>query len=440
MTTTASLVDTAELRDWVAEARQRTFELMADIDEDRLVGPQLHIVNPALWELGHVAWFQEKWVLRTALRRPPRRQQVDALYDSAAIPHTARWQLPLLALEQVRTYLRDVRDAVLEALQQPTVEPDLAYAVRLSVHHEDMHAEALTYTRQTHGWPPPRLSGIDPRQPCGEVPGDAATGDAEIPGGTFWIGAERDAPFVFDNEQWAHPVELAPFRIARRTVTQGEFAAFVEDGGYRNQAHWTPAGWTWRSSAAAEHPVYWRRDGGGWLRRHFDRWLPLEADLPVIHVNAHEAEAYCRWAGRRLPTEMEWEAAAAGTLHGWPAAFDRVKRTYPWGDHAPTSQQARLDWAGMGPCPVGALPQGDSFFGCRQMQGNVWEWTASDFLPYPGFAPGPYREYSQPWFGTHRVLRGAGWATRSRLARNVYRNYFRPHRRDVFGGFRTCAL
>jgi iron(II)-dependent oxidoreductase len=214
-------------------------------------------------------------------------------------------------------------------------------------------------------------------------------------------------------------------------VTQQEFAAFVEADGYRRRELWSDAGWAWREKSAATHPVYWERDGkGGWLRRDFDRRVPLEPHRPVLHVCWHEAEAYCRWAGRRLPTEAEWELAASG--------FE--KRRFPWGDDDPTPERANLDALAAGCADVGAFAAGYGPFGCRQMLGNVWEWTADDFGPYPGFVPDPYREYSQPWFGTHKVLRGGCRVTRGRLLRNSWRNYYTPDRRDVWAGFRTCAV
>jgi iron(II)-dependent oxidoreductase len=261
-----------------------------------------------------------------------------------------------------------------------------------------------------------------------------------VPGGIFQLGATPAEPFVFDNEKWAHPVHLKPFRIARAPVTQAEFAAFVEDNGYRRQELWSPQGWQWREGTAAEHPVYWQRQAQGWQRRDFDRWRLLEPHRPVLHVNWYEADAYCRWARRRLPSEAEWEAAAGSE----PAANGRElaqhKRRFPWGDICPTGRQANLEWENLGCVDVAALETGDSAFGCRQMIGNVWEWTADDFGPYPGFAADPYRDYSLPWFGTHKVLRGGCWATRARLLRNTWRNFYTPDRRDVWAGFRTCAI
>jgi iron(II)-dependent oxidoreductase len=259
-----------------------------------------------------------------------------------------------------------------------------------------------------------------------------------VPGGRFDLGAVPDGSFVFDNEKWAHPVDVPPFRIGRAPVTNAEFTAFVDDGGYQQPRFWSDAGWTWRAGVGAEHPVYWQRAAGGaWLQRRFDAYGLLEPHLPVLHVNWYEAEAYCAWAGRRLPTEAEWEMAASaepGEGGAWR------KRRFPWGNAAPTPERANLDWQRRGCIPVGALPAGDSYFGCRQMIGNVWEWTATTFGPYPGFVADPYQEYSQPWFGDHKVLRGGCWATRSRLIRTTWRNFYTPDRRDVWAGFRTCAL
>ena len=225
----------------------------------------------------------------------------------------------------------------------------------------------------------------------------ADLGDAHVPGGTYRLGAERPTdgipgPFVFDNEKWAHDVDVAPFSIARGVITDGEFAAFVDDGGYRRRDLWTDGGWAWRTSTNADAPAYWRRNGSHWLRRCFDHWLPLDPHCPLVHVNAFEAEAYCRWAGRRLPTEAEWEVAATGA------------------------------------------------FGVRQLVDDVWQWTSTPFAPYPGFTVDPYKEYSEPWFHTHRVLRGGCAFTRARLLRNTWRNFYTSDRRDVWAGFRTCAL
>jgi iron(II)-dependent oxidoreductase len=437
-TAETAALGTTDLGAAVAEARSRTLDLMGDLGPDALLGPELAIVNPPLWEAGHVAWFQEKWVLRPAAGPPPIHAESDALYDSSAIAHDLRWNLPLFTRDGVFRYLEEVRDRVLERLAGGR-EPSAAerYFVLLSVFHEDMHTEAFTYTRQTLGQPAPRFLAAAPdREGGGPLPGDA-----EVPGGLFKIGAvPGDEPFVFDNEKWAHAREVRPFRIARAPVTQAELRAWVEDGGYRRRELWSEDGWQWREGAAAETPVHWRREpGGSWLRRDFDRWVPLEPHRPALHVSWHEAEAWCRWARRRLPTELEWEVAASAEPSG--LALSRVRRRFPWGSAPPTPERANLDWRAAGCLDVGALPAGDSPWGCRQMIGNVWEWTASDFLPYPGFEADPYRDYSQPWFGPgHKVLRGGAWTTRARLLRNTWRNFYPPDRRDVWAGFRTCAV
>ncbi len=433
------MVTVKELAEFVSDARERSLELVADLNDDQLLGPRLPIVNPPLWEIGHLAWFQERWVLRHAGKQRPIRADGDSLYDSSSVPHDTRWDLPLPSRRETISYLLEVRDRVLERLHGHTLSQDDVYFVLLSVFHEDMHTEAFTYTRQTLLYPAPRLfHAAPPGQPTalpnGVVDGGALPGDVEIRGGTFLLGATPEEPFVFDNEKWAHPVAVKPFAIARAAVTQAEFAAFADDGGYRRTALWNQGGWQWREAAGAEHPVYWQRDSDGhWLRRHFTEWVPLEPHHPVIHVNWYEAEAYCRWAGRRLPTEAEWEVAASAD------PTEGRKRRFPWGDEPPTPSRANLDWRAMSCVDVGALPEGDSAFGCRQMIGNVWEWTSSDFLPYPGFLADPYEDYSQPWFGTRKVLRGGCWATRARLLRNTWRNFFTPDRRDTWTGFRTCV-
>ncbi|GEJ58080.1 ergothioneine biosynthesis protein EgtB [Anaeromyxobacter diazotrophicus] len=359
------------------EARRRTLQLEAAAAESELAVPRLAIVNPPLWELGHVGWFQEKWVLRHAAGRPPLRPDGDAFYDSAAVPHDARWELALPGRAETLSYLREVEREVLALVAGGAAE---RYFVELSVFHEDMHFEAMAFTRQTLARSAPPL----PPAAAGRAGAELA-GDVPVEGGTRLVGARAGDGFVFDNEKWAHPVALAPFAIARAPVSQGRFAEFVEDGGYRRRELWGEAGWRWRAAAEAAAPVYWARRDGGWARRDFDRWVPLEPDRPMVHACWYEAEAWCRWAGRRLPSEAEWEAAAGA---------------FTWG--------------------------------------AVWEWTASDFLPYPGFSPDPYREYSQPWFGSHKVLRGGSFATPRRLLRATFRNFYTPDRRDPWAGFRTC--
>lgn len=355
------LADPAALERDLLSSRSRVRRMTDDLAGARLLGPKLAIVNPPLWEIGHVSWFQERWCLR--LRADGTLGDsllpgADALYDSSVVVHATRWNLPLPDLEATRAYGERVLEMVRERLAREPQSQTLQYFVRLVTFHEDMHAEAFHYTRQTLGYadpdPLPRPSGCSSQ-------------DLEVEGGRVLLGARPGDGFVFDNEKWAHEVELAPFRIARAPVTNAEYLAFVEQGG------------------AA--PRYWKKQDGGWLQRRFERWLPLAADEPLRHVSWHEAQAYCAWAKRRLPTEAEWECASRALAYG-----------------------------------------------------QVWEWTESTFRPYPGFVPDPYQEYSAPWFGTHKVLRGGSFATPRRLMRPSFRNFFTPERGDVFSGFRTCAL
>ena len=433
------------------EACDRTLELVADLTHEQMMGPRLSTTNPLLWDIGHSAWFQEFWVLRHFHQQAPVLSQGDALYDSARIAHDTRWDLPLPSEAETINYKRRVLDRVIDLHGQRNPNSsereeryDEIYFLRLALLHEYMHAEAITYARQTLGYSAPRLSAayrsLETKED-GENSSGEKLSDIHLPGGIFSLGSSPDAPFVFDNEQWAHEVTVKPYSMARTAVTNREFAAFVDDSGYRRPELWTTPGWHWRERAAAEHPVYWQpASGGRWLGRNFDQWVQLEENLPILHVNWHEADAYSRWAGRRLPTEAEWEFAASSDSVSDTQESPAGKRRFPWGDNPPAPDRANLDWRAMGCLNVDALSAGDSVFGCRQMIGNVWEWTASDFGPYPGFAPGPYKEYSAPWFGDHKVLRGGCWATRSGLISNVYRNFYKPDRRDVWAGFRTCSL
>ena len=426
-----------QLIDWVCDARQRAFELIADLTDDQMMGPMLPTVNPLLWEIGHLAWFQSRWALRHAGGEDPVHADEDALYDSIAIAHDSRWDLLLPSRAKTLEYLRTVRDRVVKRLQTDPSSEDRYHALYATL-HEDMHTEAITYTRQTLGYPAPQFSIVleknDKITSGGPLPGDA-----QIPGGTFMLGSTPQDPFVFDNEKWAHPVEVEPFAIGRAPVTQAQFLRFVEDDGYHRQAYWDAEGWDWRGATGAEHPVYWRQVATGWQRRHFDQWNPLEEHLPIIHVSWYEAQAYARWAERRLPTEAEWEVAAAAEPSADGKGLSEHRRRFPWGETEPTPEHANLDWRAMSCIDVGALPLGDSAFGCRQMIGNAWEWTSDAFRPFPGFVADPYEDYSAPWFNTRKVMLGGCWATRSRLIRNNYRNFQTPDRRDIWVGFRTCA-
>ena len=422
------------LVDDLNDTRQRTLELVDGLDQQQIIGPQLDIVNPLLWEIGHVAYFYELWTLRHQDNADPLLSNADELYDSISIAHNDRWNLPLLSLDDTKTYMQQVQDAVINRLKNGRVSAQDIYLTRYALFHEDMHTEAFTYTRRTLDYPAPIFANSlldDETYNAGPL-----EGDVKIKGGHFMLGAHENTNFCFDNEKWQHPVIIKPFAIARAATTYKQYAEFVDDGGYTDKQFWDEKGWDWLQKNNVTTANGWKQDSNGnWLIKHFDQWQTMRPHAAVIHINWFEASAWCRWAGRRLPTEVEWELAASGS-----PGSNEDKDLYPWGNEIPTEKHVNMNSRAMRTIDVGALADGDSAYGCRQMLGNVWEWTADTFNPYPGFTPDMYQDYSQPLFGQTKVLRGGGWATRSRLIRNTWRNYYGPERNDVFAGFRTCAL
>jgi len=381
------------LADALHDARATTLARTLDAGDDAWRVPERPGLNPVAWELGHVAWFAEFWILRGPHRRnadgfvdaarSPVIAGPDAVFDSARLAHAERWRVALPSRAEVVARLDAQLDACLEAVARDEGDDDANYFHRLALFHEDMHGEAFAWLRATLGWPAPAglaLPSLPTREPL------------RIDGGEVALGRAANARgFAFDNEQPGMPVRLAPFEIDATPLRNADYVAFVEAGGYDDAALWPGPAGAWRARQASSHPARWRRDASGaWQMRWFDRWLPLDAAAPVIHVSAWEAEAYCRWAGRRLPRAAEWEHAAGDPRFMW----------------------------GRG----------------------VWEWTADAFLPYPGFVAGPYADYSRPWFGDHRELRGGAFATAERLHDPRYRNFFVADRNDVFAGFRTAAL
>ena len=423
-----------ELVQALLDTRQRELEVLSGLTHEQLFGSPLHIIEPPIWEMGHVGWFQERWILRHLDEAGPVSDYGDSLYDSFNIPNAQRWDLAFPSKKETVAYITKVLERCIDRLagREPTDKE--IYFYRLVINHEDMHSETMVHIRQTMGYSQPQITNRLTKPIA--IDESFEQHDVAIPGGTFNLGATLDMPFVLDNEKWAHPLEIAPFSIAATPVTNAQFQAFVEAGGYLAREFWSDTGWAWQQEAQATHPVYWQREAdGSWCVRVFDGYAPLEPFLPMMNVNFYEANAYCRWAGRRLPTEAEWELAASST-----SALNGRKTLYPWGDQSPTPATANLDSMALGPIDVRALPDSDSAFGCRQMIGNIWEWTASTFDAYPGFEIDPYDTYSAPSFGQQKVLRGGCWVTRSRVIRNTWRNFYTPDRNNIFAGFRTCAL
>ena len=425
---------TPDLLAALTDARNVELEIFRGIADSQLLGRQAHFLEPPIWEIGHVGWFQEYWLLRHLGRAETLLPGSDGIYDSFNVSYRLRWTHPYPSRGDTLSYISEVLKRSIGRIEGREPSEEERYFYTLAALHEDMHAENLTLVLQSLGYARPKLSSFD--RSAANPPVDEAyqPRDVAVPGGTFMLGAEPGGPFVFDNEKWAHPVILEPFRISSTPVTNAQFQAFVDDGGYRRREVWSAQGWDWRRRARVDHPLFWIADGRRWGEQVFDEVVPLRPWHPVVCVSWWEAEAWCKWARRRLPTEAEWEMAAS---------FDpktRGKRRFPWGEEPPTPDRANLDHRAGGTIDVRALPAGDSALGCRQMIGNVWEWVASTFAAYPGFVCDPYKEYSQPYFGRKKVLKGGCWTTRARLIRNTWRNFYMRQRRNIFAGFRTCPL
>lgn len=423
------------------DARSRTLALVENLDDQQLMGEVLPTVNPLRWEIAHAAYFHETWVLRHLGGQPPINKEADALFDSIEIQHKDRWDLPLPSLQNTFTYMNEVLQRELELLRKIELNKQAKYFYLLALFHEDMHNEAFLCTRQTLAFPKPNYIASNS---CDENRSAIVNEDMEIPGGQFMLGAERNDEFIFDNEKWAHKTYVAPFSIAKYSVNNEHYLEFVEAGGYQKEIYWSPAAWKWLQEKKLQHPVYWKKDcDKQWHVREFDYWQPLKLSHAVCHISWYEAQAFCKWSNRRLPTEAEWEFAAA--CHATEINSDQNEKIiYPesisLGEDEFVNHHANLDCAQLGTTAVDDFAESDNKFGCRQMFGNVWEWTSSSFEPYPGFSPDWYTEYSRPLFSETKVLRGGAWPTRSRMLRTTLRNYYGADRNDVFAGFRTCAI
>jgi gamma-glutamyl hercynylcysteine S-oxide synthase len=381
------------------EARHRTLQLVAPLSDEQLNRVYSPILSPLAWDLGHIANFEELWLVQTVGRREPLDGELGRFYDAIENPRSTRNELPILRGDDLRSYLDDVRGRTLEVLEGANLEspedPLLAdaFVYELILAHEHQHNETMLQLLQMVE----EYEPTETRPTPGERQG-AGPEMVEVEGGEVMIGA-RPEGFAYDNERPRHAIELEPFWIDRTPVTNRSYAEYVKDTG-------------------AEPPMYWEPDGaGGWVRTAMGRRDPLDPDQPVVHVSWDEADAFARWAGKRLPTELEWEAAAQGADRG----------------------HANLDHLAFGCAPAGAYPEGASDCGAVQMLGDVWEWTSSDFTAYPGFRAFPYPEYSEVFFGdTYKVLRGGAWATRRNVIRRSFRNWDLAERRQIFAGVR-CA-
>ncbi|MFE3329160.1 ergothioneine biosynthesis protein EgtB [Streptomyces sp. NPDC059176] len=412
-------------------ARARTALLTTCVDDHDLTAQHSPLMSPLVWDLAHIGNQEEQWLLRAVAGRDAMRPEIDSVYDAFEHPRAARPSLPLLSPAESRRYASDVRGRVLDVLASTPLHgsrlTDAAFAFGMIAQHEQQHDETMLITHQLRRGPAALHA---PEPPPGSTFGLPA--EVLVPAGPFTMGTSTE-PWALDNERPAHQRHVAAFHIDTTPVTNGAFQAFIADGGYTDERWWVPEGWDQIRKHDIGAPLFWRPEGGQWLRRRFGVTEPVPEDEPVLHVSWYEADAYARWAGRRLPTETEWEKAARHD-----PASDRSLR-YPWGDADPTPEHANLGQRHLRPAPVGAYPGGASPLGVRQMIGDVWEWTSSDFLPYPGFVAFPYREYSEVFFGgDYKVLRGGSFAVDPVACRGTFRNWDLPVRRQIFSGFRTA--
>jgi len=403
-----------ELAAALSRAREATLRLVEPVDDEQMVAQVSPIMSPLVWDLAHIAWFEELWLVQRVGGDESSDERLDDVYDAFRHFRGERSRLPILRPPEARAYLKSVRQhalRVLEGVALDHADPLLrdGYVYGLVLQHELQHQETMLQTLQLSGVAYATPSHDDLRTP-------PKPEDVLVPADSLTLGT-NEQPWAYDNEQPARVIDLPAFWVERHPVTNERFAEFVEDGGYRKRRYWSDDGWQWLREERVEAPLYWQRGSGGWVRRRFGRSEPVPPAEPVQHISFYEAEAVAAWAGKRLPTEAEWENAAQG---------------------ADSDRDGNLGRESFGPLPVAR--RATSLVGCDCMLGDVWEWTSSAFTGYPGFTAFPYAEYSEVFFGDqHRVLRGGSWATDPLVARVTFRNWDYPQRRQLFSGVRLAA-
>jgi len=420
--TAAPATDLLEL---LAETRARTLGLVAHLDDEAVESVHSPLMSPLVWDLGHIAAFEDLWAVHRFADEPLLRPDLADVYDAFETPRAGRGALPFLRRAEALDYLLAVRERTLAAAAREGLGDGSTH--ELVLRHEQQHGETMLQAMELAGLPAPPGADLDgPASRAGAaVPGAGGLELVELPAGPCLIGADRAQGFSYDNERPRHRRELPAFRIGRTPITNATFLTFVEGGGYERREWWSREAWAWKEEYDIERPAGWTADG---RERRMGQLVPLDPDRPVVHVSWFEADAFARAHGARLPTELEWEKAATwdqGT--GATASARRLAEA-----------AGNVDWRVFGTAPVGALG-GPSPSGCLGMVGDTWEWTASRFDGYPGFVAEPYREYSEVFFGgDYRVLRGGSWATRARVATPTFRNWDHPQRRQIFAGFRIA--
>jgi iron(II)-dependent oxidoreductase len=417
-----------DLRERLDAARCGTLRLLELVDADVFGAQPDADFSPIGWHVGHIATYEEYWILQQCKGDPPRFAEYSQFFSPVETPKSSRRNLPPRAA--IMAYVEDVRREVVHYLERV---PGRAahqllrdgYIIRNVVQHECQHCETIALVLHMQERDRPAKPLLTPTTV-------APTEMVQLASGAFRMGRDPHGDW-YDNEVPAHGVFVDAFLIDIHPVTNAQFAGFIGAGGYDTPCWWSSEGWAWRRSRGVEAPQYWRRANGGWWTTGFFGEGVLAPDAPVMGVSWYEADAYARWIGRRLPTEAEWEKAAA-----WDAVTNRG-RLYAWGEAPPDPARCNFERRFGTTTPVGQFAGGRSASACVDMNGNVWEWTASAFAPYPRFEPYPYAGYSQPYFdGQHLVLRGGSWATCGTIVRNTFRNWYIPSSRRIFAGFR-CA-
>ncbi len=441
MTSAPSLAALAERRT-LLESQLTTTRLRTFSVTDALTDHDLHhqfspLMSPIVWDMGHVGNFEEYWLLRKVEGLEAHDAAFDQMYNPFDNPRYERGDLPIMERDEATVYMKNVRGEALDALRRQDLDPENrlvsgGYVWSMIAQHEAQHQETVLQALDLRSDLAPYVAAASRRLPAPTSVVDD-TAKVVISGGPFTLGTD-DTKYAYDNERPAHPVTVDTFAMDKYPVTVRRYAEFIEAGGYQRDEYWTEDGRAWLSEFGESTPQGWIPDlSGGWLVRRFGHVAALDPAEPAEHVNFHEAQAFAKFSGARLPTESEWEKAAA-----WDPK-KKQSRKYPWGDSSPTPSQANLGLMGWGPAPVGSYPDGASAYGVEQMLGDGYEWTTSRFSGYPGFSVFPYPEYSEVFFGgDYRVLRGASWATSVPVARNTFRNWDVPIRRQIFAGIRLA--
>jgi len=421
----------------LCDARERTLALVQFVSDEDLERAYSPLMSPLVWDLGHIAAYEDLWLVHRFGGWPLLREDLANIYDAFETPRAGRGDVAFLRPAAAREYMAEVRSRTLAVIEQQGIGDGVLH--EMVVRHEHQHGETMLQAIGIARLDGYRLCVAGDQAAPASQPSRAAVGVAsatglelvEIPAGTCTIGAGGPG-FAYDNERPRHRTDVRGYMIGRTPITNATYLQFVEGGGYERREWWSDEGWAWKEQYDITRPMAWTVDRDAeWRLGSLEPFAPYR---PVVHVSWFEADAFARAHDARLPTEIEWEKAAT-----WDQEQHRA-RTYPWGQAPPVAGlHAIVDHHGRGAAAVGACPAGASPYGCLGMIGDVWEWTADDFTAYPGFRAYPYREYSEVFFGSsYKVLRGGSWATRARVATPTFRNWDYPIRRQIFSGIRIA--